>query len=227
MRPVYRSTKNKAYDPYGTAKPELVDELGDYCSYCGKQVPWSALEVEHIYPKSLPKYAAYETNWNNFLLACKSCNTIKGAKDVGNLKPYLPHRTNLLAYIDILNGGLIVIKKGLTNREYKRIEEYIKMVGLDRCKEYSNVSSKDDRWIYRKRTYDIAVRQLGKYEQNPRYDLENMMIIAKGKGFFSVWYTVFRNHPKVLRLLIHNFGTSAGTGTQRNHFDRNYNPIKR
>lgn len=48
MRPVYRSSKDKTYDPYGKAKPDLVEELGDYCSYCGKQVVWSALEVEHI-----------------------------------------------------------------------------------------------------------------------------------------------------------------------------------
>lgn len=45
------------YQPYKGAKPKLAENLGDFCSYCDRQLDVIALEVEHVGPKSLTKYA--------------------------------------------------------------------------------------------------------------------------------------------------------------------------
>ncbi|MBV7529639.1 HNH endonuclease [Chitinophaga sp. sic0106] len=63
---------------YGNARGSLIQNYGEYCSYCGMPVQDSALAIEHCLPKSVfPSEMLYYTN---FFLACPSCNTQKGDK---------------------------------------------------------------------------------------------------------------------------------------------------
>jgi uncharacterized protein (TIGR02646 family) len=57
------------------------------CMYCENSEAW---DVEHVKPKS--KYPEDAFNWDNFLLACSTCNTrFKGSKyHVGFLDPSAP-----------------------------------------------------------------------------------------------------------------------------------------
>jgi hypothetical protein len=60
MRPVEKGawpttladpTVQKTYSPYGTAKDDLIAALGEYCSFCEWEQPYSSLAVEHVQAK--------------------------------------------------------------------------------------------------------------------------------------------------------------------------------
>lgn len=230
MRPIHKSTRYKPntdepleYKEYGDAKPDLIHELGSFCSFCERALSRPALEVEHIRAKSLAKYAHLINRWDNFLLGCKNCNPVKGSKDIEVLLPYLPHEDNLLCFIEVGNAGTINIKKGLNATDNDRTQAFVDLVGLDRNPAHSKYSTKDDRWEKRLEIYDIAERQLNKYAQNSQnFDLETMLVLAKQTGFFSVWFTVFEKHIEVRQALVEAF-----KGTARDCFDANYNPKPR
>lgn len=62
------------YPNYGDAKFPLASNIGQYCSYCEGYEKIHSLEVEHMAAKAK---GGSRTAWNNFLLCCKICNTVK------------------------------------------------------------------------------------------------------------------------------------------------------
>ncbi|MGI8580747.1 MAG: hypothetical protein ACR2KX_01000, partial [Chitinophagaceae bacterium] len=80
MRPVEKGDwpqqngDNIVYTEYGQARGELINRIGDYCSYCENQI--TNPHLEHEQPKSVAP--GIELNWYNFLLGCVSCNSSKG-----------------------------------------------------------------------------------------------------------------------------------------------------
>lgn len=226
MRPIIKQTPINeqgnlvTFSKYGDAKPFLVNQLGDYCSFCEKHNTRSALHVEHIYPKSKEEYAHLENEWSNFLLACVNCNSVKQTKDIAQLNPYMPHTDNLICYIEILEGGLIQVRENISEQEREKTIAFINLVGLDRIPSHLE---KDDRWQYRYETYNIAQRKLAKYE-NQQTDIEDIIHLAQAKGFFSVWFSVFQAYNEVKSALINAFsGTAASCFDENNH----YQPIPR
>lgn len=224
MRPVSRSNKFSPtgnpveYNPWGDAKPELISEIGDFCSYCGKHLTRSALAIEHIQDKNT--HPQFQFHWNNFLLACLNCNSTKGTKDTVALNPFLPHTDNLLCFIEVLNGGLLRVKTGITGTNLTRTNAFINLVGLDRHPGHTNYSNKDDRWQYRLTAYNKATRQLQKYTSTTATtDIENITEVATTSGFFSVWFTVFAAHDPVKIALINAFkGTNSARFNAQNHY---------
>ena len=228
MRPVKKSPRPtnyqgipKVYSPYGTAKDDLIDDLGDYCSYCERQGYHSALDVEHVQPKGLPQYANLEEEWDNFLLGCKNCNPIKGNKDVVFNDIFLPHRNNSFYTYEYLQGGLIQIKNNLSPPDQDKAQRLIDLVGLDRLPGHPDHSRNDKRWEERMNTYNLAERYLQKYE---RGQVSETVVadLAKAKGFWSVWMWVFDRHVAVKNQLISEF-----PGTCMNCFDAQASPVKR
>lgn len=78
---------------YAKARRDLITNIGQYCSYC--EMPLGAsLAVEHMLPKKW--FPLFSVGWNNFLLACPICNSIKsdnpnlddGVKVIGPGKTY-------------------------------------------------------------------------------------------------------------------------------------------
>ncbi|RLD56659.1 MAG: HNH endonuclease [Bacteroidetes bacterium] len=219
--PVDKNGNNIELSPYGKAKPFLTDRIGDYCSYCERPGYYAALEVEHILPKSLPQYKHLEENWHNFLLGCKNCNPIKGIKVHPFEKIFLPDRDNTFFAIKILEGGLITINENLGEDDKTKIRNFIDLIGLDRRPGSPNYSNKDYRWRERKKVWDIAIRYLEKFE-NKNADIETIIDLAKGWGFWSVWMTVFKNQPDVINNLIKQF-----PGCCPKCFDQNLKPVPR
>ncbi|NLR63025.1 HNH endonuclease [Chitinophaga varians] len=215
MRPVVKTNKQKAdgtpmeYTPWGKAKKVLISEIGSFCSFCEKYNSRSALHVEHIYGKKCINAAGvliYDTlkhRWDNFLLACVNCNSVKGNKDIALTNPYMPHINNLIHYITINTGGLIQIKAGLSATDTNGIRGFINLTGIDRVPGHSDYSDKDDRWDTRLKVYDIVKRQYQKYTAaNPTTDLENIIQLARTNGFFSIWYYQFITYSEVINVLI-------------------------
>lgn len=69
--------KKKVKGIYPTSRGDLIANLGQYCSYCEMPLA-SSLAVEHMLPKA--GFPLQSISWNNFLLACPICNSLKSAK---------------------------------------------------------------------------------------------------------------------------------------------------
>ncbi len=229
MRPVEKKIwieKNleidKQYSPYGNAKDDLIDNLGKYCSFCEVPVPpKSSLEVEHVQPKSLPKYFHLEKSWSNFLLGCKNCNSVKSKQDVVFSELHLPHKNNTALSFQIKEGGLIEISDTINVLEKQKALNTLNLVGIDRRPKHPQYSKKDDRWQNRYEAWNLAKIYLEKYK-NKLVNIDTIIDLAIIKGFFSVWMTVFENDPAIRQALINNF-----KGTAKTCFDMNTSPVNR
>jgi len=227
MRPIERGANpndennNKIiFVDYGNAKPFLINKIGDYCSFCERKAFSSALDIEHILPKSLPEFEYLTNNWDNFLLACKNCNSVKATIFFQFNDIYLPDRNNTFLIFEILEGGLIKINKNLTEEQKTKTQNLVNLVGLDRKPGHKNFSSKDERWKERKTTWELAERYKQKHIEG-KADEETIIDLAKSIGFWTVWMTVFKEFEKIKQLLINNF-----KGTAQNCF-QNTEPINR
>lgn len=211
------------YKPYQSAKYPLGANIGEYCSYCERPVSDAALAVEHIQAKGITKYAHLEFSWTNFLLSCARCNGTdnKGTKDVVLTNIHLPHLNNTMLSIHYGQGGLVQIHPNLIagSPEYQKAKTLIELVGLDKCP----AKLGDNRWRRRDDVWKLAVRYEDKYRQT-NTTIEDIIELAKPRGFFSIWFTVFEDHPDVKKALILNF---SGTTTTCFDSQNNFNPIPR
>jgi hypothetical protein len=217
------------YNPYGNAKTDLINEIGAYCSYCEKKINRSSLIIEHVFGKKVENnngdliYDNLKFRWDNFLLACCNCNSVKGKKDVRLINPFLPHINNLVHFIAIINGGSIRIKNDVDGNNLTRTKAYIDLVGLDREPSHPQYSNGDDRWENRLEAKDLAERYFVKYKSTPKQtDIETIITLAVSRGFFSIWYYQFLGFDEVVEALIKGMVINGKriqiTGTDSNSF---------
>jgi uncharacterized protein (TIGR02646 family) len=214
MRPVERGLAPRVYNAYGDAIGDLEQRLGNYCSYCERRLPVS-LAVEHMSPKDI--HPDLKLVWDNFLLACVTCNSVKGKNDpaAGTL---WPDRDNTLLALTYSEGGFVRIAPGLDTSQHNSARALIDLVGLDRhdARGWPRPSPRDQRWQQREEIWTTALeclRIFKRLECSP--DAMTLVVdVAKGYGFFSVWMTVFDGHPEVRIALI-----EALPGSAKNCFD--------
>ena len=109
----------------------------------------------------------------------------------------------------------------LTGKSLANAEALRKLVGLD--KGPKDARPKDKRWLIRTQKWDLAIRYLCKFEDGSA-DVETIIDLVKGHGCWSIWFTIFKEHPEVRKELIEQF-----PGTAKECFDsaNNYEPIPR
>ena len=117
MAPLHASTGT-----YGDAIDDLAARLDRYCSYCERRLPVS-LAVEHMAPKSL--HANREMDWDNFLLACTNCNSVKDTKDVADEDILWPDRHNTMLALAYIRGGFVGTAAGLERDLERRARRLI------------------------------------------------------------------------------------------------------
>ena len=218
MRPVTRGPAPRAYTAYGQAIGDLEDCLGIYCSYCERRLPTS-LAVEHVVPKSLEP--ALETIWDNFLLGCTNCNSVKLAQPTNKRDFLWPDLDNTLAAFTYTEGGFVDVRAGLTAAVKRKAKKLMDLVGLDRHQADGRPkpAGRDKRWQQRLDVWDAAVRArrlVQSLGDSPEAQ-ELVLIAAEGYGFFSVWMTVFANHQAIRKGLVERF-----KGTAADCFDANF-----
>ena len=113
MRPIEKSRHPRdehgqiiTFHVYQDAKKLLIDRIGSYCSYCER--PLTNPAVEH--KMSRDPHPQYELKWNNYLLSCTNCNSIKAHQRHLLLKDCIwPDRDNtFLAFVYTVGGNLKV-----------------------------------------------------------------------------------------------------------------------
>lgn len=205
------------YDKYGEAKPPLVSNLGRYCSYCEGLREMDALEVEHRVARN---NGGSETTWDNFLLSCKICNTVKSTTDFGN-DIHWPHLNNTFLDFVYDETGRVKVNPELSGLSAIRARNLYNLVCLGR--DDMNATPKDYRWQRRYETWNKAVYAREKYEAG-KWNEDDIISKAKDTGYWSVWYTVFAGVDAILSRLISDFA-----GTCNSCFDAtdHYKPIPR
>ncbi len=225
MRPVTKATVvNATYNPYQLAKPDLVDNLGLFCSYCEEAYHMERdLQVEHVQPKGLPQYAHLENEWSNFLLSCQTCNGAdnKDTKDVVLSEVHLPHLNNTYKSLEYRAGGVVMVNPALTGDSQRHAQALLKLVGLDKTPATSKPG--DKRWRKRSEDWGIANLYLKRYLAH-KIDEDTILELVKYRGGWSIWFTVFRGCDAVRARLISDIpGTCTACFDASNH----YEPIDR
>lgn len=235
MRPVIRGNNTKTFKDYKDARGDLINNLGEYCSYCETRLS-ASLAVEHILPKS--QFPDEEKNWENFCLACTNCNSIKkwsierkwenswqhlhltSAKIAARSEFYWIDHDNTFRIAKYTQGGIVKVNNSLDIEEQKVAQATIEMVGLDKVPN-PDPQMKDRRWMNRKEAWEKAERSLSNLRKCNNTDKNSLEAIqdaiveqAVAKGFFSVWMTVFKDEPDMLKRFI-----SAFPGTSGDSFD--------
>lgn len=62
---------------------ELVyDKCGGHCAYCGKEIAYNDMQVDHVYPQ----YKGGTDDIGNLMPACRACNFRKGTLSVEHFR---------------------------------------------------------------------------------------------------------------------------------------------
>lgn len=219
MRPIRRgaSPRQGDFSNYRDALPDLVSRLGMYCSYCERYLA-TQLAVEHIQPKGLPAYQPLQGRWENFLLACVNCNSIKKDKPISLSDVLLPDRDNTLVAYLYSGGAEIQVSSHLNAHAQQLAQATLALVGLDRrSQDIADANGRLialDRVKQRMEAWLMAVDARTKLAVQPGNVamVELVIRLAQHTGFFSIWMEVFRAEPEMRHRLIDAFPGTRESG---------------
>ena len=162
-------------------------------------------------PKSL--HPGREVDWNNFLLGCTNCNSVKGDSDVPDGDILWPDRDNTLLALAYSPGGYVRLASGVGPELRRRAQALVDLVGLDRhgWRGGQQLARRDRRWEDRDEAWAHAEQCRANFEALGRSDEARGLVIdaARYCGFFSVWFDVFDRHVDVKLALIDAFSGTA------------------
>jgi|HubBroStandDraft_5_1064220.scaffolds.fasta_scaffold222582_1 uncharacterized protein (TIGR02646 family) len=214
MKPVEKGAAPQRYSSYKHAKPALIACLGPHCSYCEAYGAPASLDVEHIYPKD--PHPSHEHRWENFLIACTSCNSKKHAhlgsgRQRGLLKRFLwPHLDNTCRAFTYLRDGRIEPAAGLSPSQRTLAEKTIAMTGFmvnpAVASDYNALAIAYSGADLREQLWQEAELTRADYLADPTAARAQFFALSAAKrGYFSVWMEVFHDRPEVRRELIAAF----------------------
>ncbi len=211
--PLDKNNNPKVYTHYRQAKDDLIERLDSFCSYCEMNVENQA-DVEHVSPKS--KNPNLETEWSNFLLACKSCNIIKDNNNDTSVGYAFPdtHNTSFIYEYSIKD---IKVKDNLDDDIKKLAIATFNLVKLNRKLNTSNQI--DDRARARLNSWNKAQEALEDLLELPTNPAMVRATARSCNGFFSLWIQIFQDYPEVKKAILENV-----KGTAMECYDDNFNP---
>ena len=212
MRPVKRGAAptDAAGNPvvfaeYKDARDPLIKAIGDYCSYCENALH-SSIDIEHVQPKKgKAGRPDLELVWDNFLLACDYCNPIKGHQPIVLDDYFWPDRDNTFQAFMYVADQPPAPADGLTASDRETACRTLELTGLDRVPGHPHYSDRDRRFGKRKEAWGVALLALQRYRAPHGISALDVALMAVPRGFFSIWMTVFREHPEVRQLLLREF----------------------
>ena len=197
MRAVEKGNPPRKYTQYRQARLDLVARIGEYCSYCEMPIKNSP-EVEHVHPVA---HQGNALDWENFLLACRYCNGIKGKQNLHRSTYLWPDLDNTLlafAYANRLGG--IGPRAGLPDSVQQAVQRTIELVGLNRHPGSQPAATMaDNRWRSRQEAWGIATKSREDWLACPTPAMARQIgRTAQGHGFYAIWLTVFDGIEDVL-----------------------------
>ena len=222
MRPVDKGAAPAVYARYQDASLDLMDRLGDYCSYCERQIE-THLAVEHVQPKV--RRTTLRNSWANFLLGCVHCNSSKGKKRVALRDYFWPDRDNTLRAFEYGDDGLVRPHANLAAVDQARARDTIALTGLDKFpgNPGREPTGSDRRWRRRQEIWQLANRDRARLASQDTAVVRELIVEnAVARGMFSIWWTVFAGDIDMRRRL-----REAFIGTHGASFDINEDLVPR
>lgn len=237
MRPVEKGNTpqiagvDKSVSDYKDWRQDLLDRIGNYCSYCNIVLNDSP-QVEHVVPKKpqVGQPAGALLAWDNMLLACGACNRAKSNKPISTTTHYIPDTNNthlifdyVVRYINHPKTGTQVVcipipKSTLNTHQQSKAQNTIDLCKLDVLSIQSKAT--DLRWKYRFEAWHSANliwrKNWDGWGNKRANDFISLLIdAAKSKGFFSIWFEAFNDVPDAKSALVNGF-----IGTDRTSFQK-------
>lgn len=243
MRPINKGNTpqlngaDKQVSDYKDWREDLLDRIGNYCSYCNMVLNDSP-QVEHVLPKNPQpgQPAGALLAWDNMLLGCGPCNRAKGNKPNSPATHYMPDSSNTHMVFDYLvidhpkkvsQKACILVPKVGVDVILVKSKNTIELCKLDALT--VNPRATDLRWKYRFEAWHSAnlIWRKSWDEWGHRFPgkfIPLLIDVAKAKGFFSIWFEAYSDVPDVKITLI-----SALPGTDRTSFQTStpFNPQPR
>lgn len=195
MRPVDKGSPPRSFTSYRQARHDLAERIGYYCSYCEMSV-YNSIEVEHIIPMAK---AGAELDWDNFLLSCKYCNTIK-SDHFDHITDYLwPDRDNTDLAFEYNKAQVVSPAGGLNEKLSHIAKSTIRLTGLDRNPAGPAMpTASDTRWRSRKDAWEKARISYDNWRRAPGPPMAKVIAQCSLSGHYSIWQTVFKGEQQVL-----------------------------
>ncbi|WP_284460674.1 HNH endonuclease signature motif containing protein [Chryseobacterium sp.] len=203
MRAINKGVSTTEYSVYGDARHDLGKRLGYYCSYC-EMATNNMIEVEHVHPIN---NGGDELSWDNFLLSCKYCNTIKSDRNKNRDEYCWPDIDNTdLLFNYTLDNRILEIKTTLSPTLKIFAGNLIDLVGLNRYPgNHNEPTEADTRWRLRDEARTTAMSSYNRWfkvKSDPGSTAWQLLLeqIAETSliGFYSVWCKVFEGEEPVL-----------------------------
>jgi hypothetical protein len=135
---------------------------------------------------------------------------------------YWSHIDNTFRAFIYSEGGWVEPHPLLTDEEKIKAKGTLELVGLQKHS-VSDGERSDRRQNSRRENWDKAKKALSLLQANNIPAMRQQIVdTALGRGFWSVWMTVFKDDPDMLQRFIDAFA-----GTCRDCFDISGNPIAR
>ncbi|MBF9222965.1 HNH endonuclease signature motif containing protein [Hymenobacter ruricola] len=220
--PVLADGTTKTVKDYKDWRFDLINQIGKYCSYCNMPL-YDSPQVEHVAPKSpVPGLALA---WDNMLLACGACNSIKNDRSCSSATHFLPdyHNTHLAfaqavrshRKLPASSAAVVVPRPGLPALKFPKASATIALCGLARVEQTATQMRRasDLRWLYRFEACELATRYRAAWDALPAafeaQFLACLHDLARAIGFFSVWFDSFYDVVPVKQMLIGAFPHTA------------------
>ena len=212
MRPVDRGpwplddeNRTKSLHPYQRAKADLLDRLGNYCSYCERT---GDLHVEHVISRK--RCLELEEEWTNLLLGCANCNGTKRDRNPSRDGYLWPDQDDTQAAFEYLPEGIVQVRTELSEATRVKAENLYELIGLGR-RPTNDPQARDLRWRKRREAWGQAIYAKRQFEDGA--EIGWVVRLAVAIGFWSIWMTVFSDHPEVRERLENSFpGTRRPAG---------------
>lgn len=196
MRPINKGITANIYTVYSAARHDLAEVIWYYCSYCEMGVK-NMIEVEHVHPVA---HNGDPLSWDNFLLSCKYCNTVKSNNNASREGYLWPDQDNTDLAFEYSESNVIEPKIGLTLQQSVKAQDTINLMGLDRIPDGLNDPTEaDTRWRSREEAWTYAKKSCINWHKVPTQTLADQIAdTAFLNGHYSIWRKVFKNEQVVL-----------------------------
>jgi len=205
-------TQDKTYAKYQYARGDLIGVLGDYCSYCERRLS-SDCAVEHVQPKKgAGAQPLLALSWENFLLGCRNCNSVKKDKAIALADYFWPDLDNTFrAFVYSAGGAVQVNTTVLTTSQIQTAIRTMDLTGFAGNPTPGPTLS-DRRRLSRSEVWDIAQMAFDDLQGHDYPALRRqIMQLALGYGYFSVWMTVFASDTDMKLRFINAFNGTASS----------------
>ncbi len=187
MRSVNKGAAPARYAEYGHARVDLYKRLGMYCSFC-ERVAETGLDVEHVFAKKL--HPDLILDWDNFLLACRHCNSNKGAQDVAQSVYVWPDEHDTFRLFNYHANGFISATTGHVDSPAA-----LNTLALLELNRFEPLKYRTDlRFKQRVDAWQVAERSHANLSKHESESMRHQIVLtAQSRGYFSIWMTVFKD----------------------------------